>query len=363
MRFSKARSEAFRICKNEERDDINVCTAETERNQLIHLADEDEWEQWLQQCDDVVTTSSCEGDMEPISQIRSTQVCSSINLIMSGKTSSLCKLPFSERIFTQMMSKLKIHRAIIRAINRNTSCVFSRMTCVLEDKKPNSRSIGTLTYYSHKTVSHTYLAIVYTCRTAESWEDDKALSVTFIPHTLTTNAIWFGCNLEERDIHGHKLTDSAVIIGRLRNFDGEVFHPMMVPTIFAEFERDRHADLVRESNTQFVQRIIDIESRNDAFYGTHQIQRDTRQTMEKGCPPSRTNLLFSHMKGRVGSFLSGKTLSSSCKRIKSNTFAGHSTNSSLQRHLTALTNQRHCTTRAIYLFQRMMNPVQCYGSK
>lgn len=147
-----------------------------------------------------------------------------------------------------------------------------------------------------------------------------ALTVTFIPDTLTTNALWFGCNLRERDIHGHQLTDSAIITGKLRNFDGEVFHPMMLPTIFAEFERERHAKLVRESNTQFVQRILDIESRSDAFYGLHQIHRATQQTIEKDFSPSRTNSRLTDMKGRVGSFLSGKTLSASCKR---NSYKGY----------------------------------------
>lgn len=141
-----------------------------------------------------------------------------------------------------------------------------------------------------------------------------ALTVTFLPDTMTTNALWFGCNLKERDVHGHLLTDSSIITGKLRNFDGEVFHPMMLPTIFAEFERQRHAKLVRESNTQFVQRILDIEQRSDAFYGLHQIHRETQQTIEKDFQPSRTNSRLTDIKGRVGSFLSGKTLSTSCKR-------------------------------------------------
>lgn len=166
-----------------------------------------------------------------------------------------------------------------------------------------------------RTCVFAHIIVVYTCRTAESWEDDMALSVTFFPDTLTTNAIWFGCNFEERSISGHNLTDSVIITSRLREFDGEVFHPMMLPTIFAEFERDRHINLVRKSNTQFVQKMIDIESRNDSFYGIQQIHRDIRRSMEKpSLPPSRTSSFFNGMKGRVGSFLSGKTMSTSCKR-------------------------------------------------
>ncbi|OTA05021.1 hypothetical protein A9Z42_0056540 [Trichoderma parareesei] len=137
---------------------------------------------------------------------------------MGGRMSSLAKMPFSEQVFIELVSSLNIHRSVIRAINRNTSCTFSRVTY------PES--------------------IVYTCRTAESWPDDMALSVTFFPNTMETNAIWLGCDLEQRFIHGHKLTDSAIVTSKLREFDGQVFHPMMLPTIFAEFERDRHIGLI-----------------------------------------------------------------------------------------------------------------------
>lgn len=141
-----------------------------------------------------------------------------------------------------------------------------------------------------------------------------ALSVTFFPRSMTTNAIWFGCNLEQRFIHGHKLTDSSIITSKVREFDGQIFHPMMLPTIFAEFERDRHISLVRKSNTQFVQRMIDIESRNDWFYGIQQIRGDVRQSLEKESPSSRRpSSFFNGMKGRVESFLSGKTVSTMCK--------------------------------------------------
>lgn len=39
-----------------------------------------------------------------------------------------------------------------------------------------------------------------------------ALTVTFIPETMTTNALWAVCNLKEREIHGHLLTDSALLL-------------------------------------------------------------------------------------------------------------------------------------------------------
>lgn len=294
LRFSEIKNEVFRIRKHEEDRDGCLHVGEEHCIEELHLRYEDEWGAWIYRFEDPSVTPPylAAEDDGPTEQMA--EASSSINLIMGGKTSSLSKMPFSENTFSELMSKLKIHRSVVRAINRNTSCTFSRIMLPLDDKISCPRSIA------------------YTCRTAESWEDDMALSVTFFPDTLTTNAIWFGCNFEERSINGYNLTDSVIITSRLREFDGEVFHPMMLPTIFAEFERDRHINLVRKSNTQFVQKMIDIESRNDTYYGIQQIQREIRRSMEKQSPPpSRTSSFFDGMKGRVGSFLSGKTISTS----------------------------------------------------
>ncbi|KAL7905496.1 hypothetical protein GGI35DRAFT_483614 [Trichoderma velutinum] len=294
LRFSEAKNEIFTIRKHEEDNDECLRIGEEHCIELLHLRDEDEWGAWIHRFEDLSAIPPYLADEDDSPTEQRAEVSSSINLIMGGKTSSLSKMPFSKNTFSELMSKLKIHRSIIRAINRNTSCTFSRMMFALDDKTSCPGSI------------------VYTCRTTESWEDDMALSVTFFPETLTTNAIWFGCNLIERSISGYNMTDSVIITSRLREFDGEVFHPMMLPTIFAEFERDRHINLVRKSHTQFVQKMIDIESRNDSFYGIQQIRRDIRQSMEKESPlPSRTSSFFTGMKGRVGSFLSGKTISTS----------------------------------------------------
>ncbi|TFB06272.1 hypothetical protein CCMA1212_001486 [Trichoderma ghanense] len=277
LRFSRGESEAFRIHKHEEGSEDSCCIAGQSYTQLLKPKEEDEWESWLRTIKPPGKTS-CPRDENDGLDSHSTDLPSVINLVMGGRTSSLSKMPLLEGVFTELVSRLNIHRSVIRAINRNTSCTFSR--------------------------------IIYPESIAESWPEDMALSVTFFPKFMTTNAIWFGCNLEQRFIHGHKLTDSSIITSKLREFDGQVFHPMMLPTIFAEFERDRHIGLVRKSNTQFVQRMIDIESRNDWFYGIQQIRGDVRQSLEKESPSStRQSSFFNGMKGRVESFLSGKTVS------------------------------------------------------
>jgi hypothetical protein len=305
LRFSRGESEAFRIHKYEERCN-DGCIVGEPCTQLSKLENEDEWESWLRTLKQLPYGDSSRGDKDDGLNSQITRIPNIINLVMGGRMSSLAKMPLSEQVFMELVSSLNIHRSVIRAINRNTSCTFSRV------RYPES--IG-MPFLKHPNRQHSLTQRpVYTCRTAESWPDDMALSVTFFPNTMKTNAIWFGCDLEQRFIHGHKLTDSAIITSKLREFDGQVFHPMMLPTIFAEFERDRHIGLVRKSNTQFVQRMIDIESRNDWFYGIQQIRGDVRQSLEKQpASSSRSNSFFNGMKGRVESFLSGKTVSTTCK--------------------------------------------------
>lgn len=310
LRFSKGKNEAFRIYKHEERCSDSSCASTEPRTQSSKLEREDEWESWLRTTEQPPGRTSCGGDESKGFGSQSTGPPSILNLVMGGRMSSLAKMPFSEQVFTELASRLNIHRSVIRAINRNTSCTFLRITY------PESIGMPLWTFQKYSTRQHSLTQRpVYTCRTAESWPEDMALSVTFFPSTMTTNAIWLGCDLEQRLIHGHELTDSAIITSKLRDFDGQVFHPMMLPTIFAEFERDRHIGLVRKSNTQFVQRMIDIESRNDWFYGIQQIRPDVRQSQEKESPSSsRSNSFFNGMKGRVESFLSGKTASTTCKK-------------------------------------------------
>ncbi len=46
-----------------------------------------------------------------------------------------------------------------------------------------------------------------------------ALFVAFFPGSLTTNAVWYGCDLSKRKFHGDLITDSELICSQLENFD------------------------------------------------------------------------------------------------------------------------------------------------
>ncbi|KAF5026000.1 hypothetical protein F66182_1902 [Fusarium sp. NRRL 66182] len=217
-----APNEAFVISRRNDACKSNLQASRT------RLPQEQELESWLQQVS------------IPASQQSGSHQTSTIKLLLASKTCSLDELPFTQQEFSSVLSKLKIHGSIVRAINRNTSCAFATLP------------------FSWPSNDSTTPSIVYNCRTAASWDGDTALSVTFFPETLTTNAVWYGCDLTVHNVHGHLLTDAEIITGRLSNFDGQVFHPMILPTIFADFERERQIGLVRKCLTQFVQRINDL---------------------------------------------------------------------------------------------------------
>ncbi|KAI1014977.1 hypothetical protein LB503_004031 [Fusarium chuoi] len=187
---------------------------------------------------------ACDGDigqwLDNIFPWNQDTKASSINLVMASKTGSLDELPFSQIGFENIINKLKFHGSIVRAINRNTSCAFIHFP------------------FTWNPTSATIPSIVYNFRTSASWEGYIALSVTFFPGSLTTNAVWYGCDLSKRKLHGELITDSRLICGQLENFDGGVFHPMVLPVVFAGFERERHIGTVRKCLTQFVQRIHDL---------------------------------------------------------------------------------------------------------
>lgn len=75
------------------------------------------------------------------------------------------------------------------------------------------------------------------CRTSNAWELDLALSVTHFPERRLTIAILYGTTINlERDI-----------VRRLDRSGNEVTHPLLLPGIFIELERARHADVVKKT--------------------------------------------------------------------------------------------------------------------
>ncbi|QPC72154.1 hypothetical protein HYE68_002906 [Fusarium pseudograminearum] len=236
--FDQQQNEVFTITINDQSEDNNkpntkhTLTTQTNRKVVEGEADLSQWVDEIYGIEHKQNASTYQpGDNGS---------ASTINLILASQTSSLDELPFAKTAYTWIMTRMTIHGSIVRAINRNTQCTFS------------SLPFNWLSGYSP------IPSIVYNCRTAGSWEGDMALSVTFFPKTLTTNAVWYGLDTKEHRTYGHKLTNADIITSRLSNFDGSCLHPLILPTMFAECERERHIGLVRKYHTQLVQRINDL---------------------------------------------------------------------------------------------------------
>ncbi|SCV58510.1 uncharacterized protein FFB14_15688 [Fusarium fujikuroi] len=269
LEFSPRRSEAFRIYRPFEIPHSNNFCSLTSNNgpnrqaNRRFLASEGGILQWLDSID-------------PEGQ---NQEASCINLIMASKTDSLDEIPFTQTGFETIMNKLMVHGSIVRAINRNTSCAFVTIP------------------FTWNLANAAIPSIIYNCRTSASWDGDMALSVTFFPRTLTTNAVWYGCDLSKRKFHGDLITDSELICGQLENFDGDVLHPMILPVVFAGFERERHIGIVRKCLTQFVQRIHDLASPGlPALHNDESSSNNKKMKSGYGLPLAKEGCLTSYFR-------------------------------------------------------------------
>lgn len=77
-----------------------------------------------------------------------------------------------------------------------------------------------------------------------------ALSITYCPDANSTKAVLFGCSEEVRD----------QVIDHLSSCDYRSYHPLTLPTLFAEIERDRHFNLADRMVRNLMQRARSIAS-------------------------------------------------------------------------------------------------------
>ncbi|RSM17200.1 hypothetical protein CDV31_003915 [Fusarium ambrosium] len=124
-------------------------------------------------------------------------------------------LPFTKTIFDQVRTEFRVHGSIARVINRNTRCAFMDVPFEYAEDEGD-------------------VTIVYNCRTAGTWPRDIALSVSFSPKTLN------------------------FLTSRLTGTDHPVFHPMLLPTLLADMERERQVDLLRKNSAKMDQLTVDL---------------------------------------------------------------------------------------------------------
>lgn len=95
-----------------------------------------------------------------------------------------------------------------------------------------------------------YQLPVYNCRSAASWPDDMAMSATYLRDQRFTYGIFYGCG-------GDVAMD---IIDRLETCHLPTFHPLTLPTMFADIERNRHIKLVNYYLSILMRRVTDIDN-------------------------------------------------------------------------------------------------------
>ncbi|KAK8136444.1 hypothetical protein PG984_004384 [Apiospora sp. TS-2023a] len=123
-----------------------------------------------------------------------------------------------------------VHSSIMRVINRNTDAHCSADTGAWAERAPE--------------------ATVYNCRSAASWAGDVALSTTYLPDRRFTFAIFYGCDAKM----------SEGLVRRLQRDPERAIHPMTLPVLFADVERDRHAKFVGEFHNKLMQRACDFSN-------------------------------------------------------------------------------------------------------
>ncbi|KAL2283251.1 hypothetical protein FJTKL_10127 [Diaporthe vaccinii] len=128
------------------------------------------------------------------------------------------------------------HRALESIIARVSTAIFSCKSVKWEGQNGFGNSI------------------VYHCKSdTESLEtgDDIVLSTTSFTNTPVTFAVMYGCT--ERIMKNTRIW--------LERCKGSVFHPLVLPMIFAEHERKRIFNAIDSKSTELEERILELEKR------------------------------------------------------------------------------------------------------
>ncbi|KAI1741258.1 hypothetical protein F4680DRAFT_464665 [Xylaria scruposa] len=121
-------------------------------------------------------------------------------------------LPFSRAVFSRITKAFYTHRSISPAISRADVPLFSQEEVTMPDELDGVK------------------ARVYNCRSTNAWGGDLAMTITHFPHCKLSFGILFGCTHSQKNY----------VIQRLSLATRESAHPLLLPGMFAELERNRH---------------------------------------------------------------------------------------------------------------------------
>lgn len=89
---------------------------------------------------------------------------------------------------------------------------------------------------------------VYNCRSSAEWKEDVALSVTYSHSGRSTKAVLYGCTEQIQ----------TSMINRLKSCNYVVHHPLTIPVLFCDIERNRQFGILEPVIRKFVNKAVNI---------------------------------------------------------------------------------------------------------
>lgn len=203
---------------------------------------------------------------------------------------SVSHLPIPRPIFGSIINTFNIHGSISRVINRNTSAVFAAQ--FVRDTTTREVRLGACCIPVTLRELANVEQAVYNCRSSASWPDDLATSVTYFPETHFTQAVIYGCS--EARIER--------ITRRLESSDGPIFHPLTLPTLFAEIERDRQMQMVDKVLNRLITKVLNVVNNPLRCYDTAPRDKSGISHGSDNADSMRLWLDISHMKNGLQSW-------------------------------------------------------------
>ncbi|KAI1147640.1 hypothetical protein F4825DRAFT_436690 [Nemania diffusa] len=146
-------------------------------------------------------------------------------------------LPYGKDTFIKASDRLYQHRSIADAIRRKSPSMFNSKTVAAWKSQPDWGP-----------------AVVYNCKsdtTSPAEPNDLVLSVTHFPKKSIILAVAYGCTAICRD-------DIETWLQYAKTF---AFNPLLIPMLWAEFERQRLINKVDQKASDLRKRIIDMNNR------------------------------------------------------------------------------------------------------
>lgn len=153
--------------------------------------------------------------------------------------------------------------------------------------------------YAKKIVNVWPVVIVYNCKSdtmSPTKEDDIVMSVTTFPDKHITFAVMYGCT--------NSMMKNAV--SSLEGFRTEsnlyIFHPLILPMVFAELERKRLLNVLERKSSELSQRILDVENGLKQDEQSTERSEHSRVTLaERDCETTRLWISVSKLKNGLKS--------------------------------------------------------------